>query len=314
MTAAYGTGCAATARVVVRAPALLISGAAALCGAAGASTVLTATAPGATAFRWNTGATTASLTVAQTGTYSVVATFPSGCVLTATQAVIRPVATISGDSVLCPGRTGQLAAALPGAGTATYSWNTGATTPTISVTQPGTYFVAVGYGTGCVSTVQLRVRAGLLAPAFSLGADTTVCEGQPLLLRAPALSRPGLTYRWSDGSTGPTLLVKQAGTYALRLTGECDTRTVNRRVDFKPCFNIPNIITANEDNRNDLFSIQGLPLGTWTLEVYNRWGKKVFETAAYQNDWGRGVAVGQYFYLLRREGAASYKGWVEVMR
>lgn len=140
----------------------------------------------------------------------MVATFSSGCTITASQAIIRPSVVISGDSVGCTGRSAQLSAALPGVSGAAYRWSTEATTPTITITQPGTYFVAVGYGTGCVSTIQQRVRAGVAVPAFSLGADTTLCEGEPLVLRAPA-SRPGISYRWSDGTGGATLRVGQPG-------------------------------------------------------------------------------------------------------
>ena len=314
VTAAFGTGCTATAQVVVRALTLLITGVAALCSAAGASTTLTATAPRATSIRWSTGATTATQVVTQPGTYSVVATFAGGCTLTVAQVVVRPVAVISGDSVACVGRVGQLSAALPGVSGAVYNWSTGATTSTIAITQAGTYSVAIGYGTGCVSVAQQRVRAGVAVPTFSLGADTTLCEGEPLVLRAPA-SRLGITYRWSDGSVGATLRVAQPGTYTLQLTGECDTRTISRRIDYRPCLTIPNIITANNDGRNDRFQIQGLPNGSWSLEMYDRWGRKVYETTAYRNDWGETAAPGVYYYLLHRSGvAASYKGWLEVMR
>ena len=315
VTATFGSGCAATAQLVVRAPRVVVSGIALLCAAPGGSTVLTATATGATGLRWNTGATTPTLAVTQAGTYSVTATFAGGCVLTASQVVTQPVPTISGDSVLCAGRTGQLTAALPGGSPLAYSWSTGATTPGIVVTQPGTYTATLSYGVGCTATVRQRVRAGVAVPAaFALGADTTLCEGGQVLLRAPAVGR-AVALRWSDGSTGATLRVTQAGTYSLQLTGECDTRTASRRVEYRPCLTIPTIVTANHDGRNDRFAIEGLPPGLWKLEVYSRWGAKVYETAAYQNDWGDQAAAGVYYYLLRRDGAAAaYRGWVEVVR
>ena len=314
VTATFGGGCAATAQLTIRAPQVAIAGTATLCAAPGAGTVLTATATGATGLRWNTGATTATLAVTQAGTYSVVATFSGGCTITASQTVARPVATIGGDSILCAGRPAQLTAALPGAtGPVAYSWSTGATTSGIVVTQPGTYTATLGYGAGCTATVRQRVRAGVAVPAFTLGADTTLCEGGQVLLRAPAVGR-AVALRWSDGSTGTTLRVTQAGTYTLQLTGECDTRTASRRVEYQPCFSIPNIVTANNDGKNDDFAIKGLPLGVWTLEIYNRWGEKVYETNAYRNDWGSRAASGVYYYLLRSAASpASYKGWVEVV-
>ena len=314
VTAAYGTGCAVTTQLTIRAATLRIDGPGLLCADAGASTVLTAVAPGATAYRWNTGPTTRTLTATQAGTYSVVATFANGCTLTVAQAVVRPVAAIGGDSVLCAGKAGQLTATLPGVATATYRWNTGATTPTLAISQPGTYSVAVSYGTGCLSTLQKQVRAGLAAPVFSLGADTTACEGAAVLLRAPAL-RPGVRYRWPDGSAGPTLRVSQAGQYTLQVITECETRPVSRQVNFQSCLEIPNVVTANGDGRNDRFKIKGLVPGTWQLLVFDRWGSKVFDTATYQNDWGRDAAPGVYFYRLwLPNGSASYKGWVEVLR
>ena len=183
------------------------------------------------------------------------------------------------------------------------------------MTQAGTYTATLSYGAACTATVRQRVRAGVAVPtAFTLGADTTLCEGGQVLLRALAVGR-AVALRWSDGSTGTTLRVTQPGTYSLQLTGECDTRTASRRVEYRPCLAIPNIVTANDDGRNDYFAIGGLALGLWKLEVYSRWGEKVYETAAYHNDWGDQAAAGMYYYLLRRgDAAATYKGWVEVVR
>ena len=314
VTASFGTGCTAIARVTVRAPTLNIAGNSVLCNSSGGTTVLTATATAGATIRWNTGATIATLTVSQPGTYTATATFPSGCTATASQTVTRPLATISGDTVVCVGHPVQLTAALPGVANATYSWSNGATTPAITVTQAGLYFVAIGYGTGCVSTLQQGVRAALLVPTFSLGADTILCESEALVLRGPA-SQPGMAYKWSDGSTGTTLRVTQSGTYSLQLTGGCDTHTASRRIDYKACLSIPNVVTANNDGQNDQFKIQGLTGGPWTLEVFDRWGRKVYATAAYQNNWGDQAAAGVYYYLLRRNDATtSYKGWVEVLR
>jgi gliding motility-associated-like protein len=314
VTAYFGTGCAVTAQQAVRTPTLRITGTTTLCAASPTSTILTAVAPGATAIRWNTGASTTSLTVTQAGAYSVTATFANGCTLTANQVVTVPVAGISGDSVLCGGRPAQLTAGLTGGTATAYLWSTGATSASVSVTQPGIYSVAISYGQGCVGLVQQRVRLGTVLPNATLGSDTTLCEGEQLTLRAPSMMGVNLTYRWSDGSTGPVLRVQQPGTYSLQLITACDTRTLSRRIDFQACLTIPNIITANEDGQNDRFRIKGLPAGTWALQLYNRWGKKVYETAAYQNDWGNLAAPGMYYYVLHRTGNTSYKGWFEVVR
>jgi hypothetical protein len=310
LTATGSGGCTASQRVVVRAATLAIVGSPQVC--VGGTTTLMAVAPGATAYRWNTGATSAALTVGQPGVYEVTASFAGGCTRTAAVAVVRPVAVIGGDSVLCGDRGGQLTAAHPAA--TAYLWSTGATTATVVVTQPGTYSVMVSYAAGCQSTAQRRVRAVTALPTFSLGPDTTVCEGTTLLLRPSAAPAPGTTYRWDDGTATATRLVQAGGVYSLQVTTACETRSASRRVDFQSCITIPNVITPNGDQVNDQFRVGGVT-GTWSLQLYNRWGQQVYTTLVYQNDWGQDAPAGMYYFLLQQAGSSiPHKGWLEVIR
>lgn len=292
-------------------PQVRITGPAVLCAGSTGQLLAVATAP-VTSYRWNTGATTAVIAVAQPGTYTVTATFAGGFTSTASQAVapFAAVAAIGGDTLLCPGRSVVLSAVAGGA--TGVAWSTGATTPTLAVSQPGTYAVVATYPGGCTSRAQVRVNAVPPVPAFSLGNDTTLCEGTTLLLTAPV--RGGATYRWSTGDTTPTLLVSQAGTYALQLTTACETRTASRTVGYRPCVTIPSIITPNGDRLNEQFVLLGLR-GDWALQLFSRWGQRVYATDAYRNEWGPNAAPGIYYYLLTQPGNASvYKGWVEVVR
>lgn len=289
-----------------------IAGDSAVC--AGATGSLTASAAGATGYRWSTGATTATVGGLAPGTYSVTATFAGGCT-TVAQATIRAARsyapTISGDSILCGSGGGRLTASA--AGPVTYRWNTGATTASIAVTQPGVYTVTATSAAGCSAPqASFRVRTGRVAPTFTLGADTTLCESNTLTLSGPA--GVGLRYLWSDGSTGRQLTVAAAGTYSLRVSTECTTTTAARVVGQRPCLLVPNIITPNHDARNDAFVVQGLTGTDWSLDVYNRWGRAVLHTDSYRNDWGPEAAPGLYYVLLRRASTGySYKGWVEVV-
>lgn len=313
LEATYGGACTATAQLLVRGATLRLSGSTTACATGGA--VLTAVAPGAATYRWSTGATSSAITLAQAGTYSVVATFPGGCTLTASQVVGAPTVALSGDSLLCAGQSGQLTAT--SAGAVAYRWSTGATTPTIAVTQPGTYSVQVAFASACTASAQWRVRALPGLPPFVLGRDTTLCEGESLLLRAPVPGSSGVAYayRWSDNSTASTLRVQQPGIYSLQLTGPCNQRTASLSVAFTPCVVIPNIVTPNGDAHNDRWVVQGLAPGSYSVEVYNRWGQRVYASPAYHNDWGEQAAPGTYYYLVRQPTLGrSYKGWLEVVR
>ncbi|UOQ70220.1 T9SS type B sorting domain-containing protein [Hymenobacter cellulosilyticus] len=311
LTASYGAGCSVTRRVTIVLPTVTINGPAASCVSPSSPALLMALAPGATAFRWSTGATTDGITATQTGTYQVTATFPAGCTATANYSVLAPVASITGNSLLCPGATTTLSAR--DASATAYRWNTGATGPELVVSQPGTYSVRVSYSGDCSSEARHTVQLLPGNPPLSLGADTTLCEGQTLTLRLPGPpDQAGTTYRWSDGSTGATLLVQAAGTYSVERRNSCGIQTASRRIEARRCWLIPNVVTPNGDQRNDRFAPQGL-VGEWSLVVFNRWGKQVYTADIYHNEWGD-VPAGIYYYTLRQPATNQViRGWVEVM-
>jgi gliding motility-associated-like protein len=229
------------------------------------------------------------------------------------RAFTPPSVTLSGDTLLCRGRTGQVTAAAPGA--TRYQWSTGATSATASIAQAGTYTVTAYFGSGCARQQLVRVRQAPSPPPLTMGNDTTLCKSQSLVLRAPATPGVAPAYRWSDGSTAPTLRVEQSGTYSLQITAACESRTLTRRVATAPCLTIPNVITPNADHLNDRWVVAGLWGQGWAVEIFDRWGRRVYQNANYANEWGENAGAGIYYYLLRRVSPnAVHKGWVEVIR
>ena len=76
---------------------------------------------------------------------------------------------------------------------------------------------------------------------------------------------------------------------------------------------IPNIFTPNGDGSNDFFEIRNLPASS-TLSITNRWGKEVYSSSDYQNNWtAENISDGIYYYRLVAEGEAM-TGWVEILR
>lgn len=83
----------------------------------------------------------------------------------------------------------------------------------------------------------------------------------------------------------------------------------------EPEVSVPNILTPNGDGLNDRLLISGLTDNQWALTVYSRWGREVFATDSYRQDWGAaGLAAGLYYYRLRHLSGRVYTGWVEVVR
>lgn len=82
---------------------------------------------------------------------------------------------------------------------------------------------------------------------------------------------------------------------------------------------IPEAITPNDDNQNDLFFIEGIESLTNHVDIFNRWGQKVYEADDYQNDWGGNDSNGNeltgdtYFYVITA-GEFTFKGFVVIKR
>ena len=77
---------------------------------------------------------------------------------------------------------------------------------------------------------------------------------------------------------------------------------------------VPNLLTSNKDGANDVFVIQNLPSKT-RLDVFNRWGKRVFSSPDYSNNWDpKDLEPGTYFFQLQFENGNGCRSWVQVMR
>ncbi|TDO23584.1 PKD domain-containing protein, partial [Sediminibacterium goheungense] len=153
----------------------------------GGSVKLTASA--GSSYKWNTGATTQSITVTASGTYSVIVTYANGCKAPSVSQTVtvnpKPVVNISANGPLnfCPGGSVTLDAGVANA----YQWSNGATTRTITVNKSGNYNVTINNGNGCTatsSTVCVTVSDNV-PPTITAPANITVTSGQPVVLGTP---------------------------------------------------------------------------------------------------------------------------------
>ena len=177
----------------------------------GGSLLLQATGTGS--FLWQDGSSGSTFMVNSAGDYSVQVTDANGCIASDAISVIYadPTAIDLGpDVTICEGEQIVLDASLPGA---TYLWSTGATTPSITVDQQGSYEVTVTQG-NCSVTDQIEVTIAPVPTVF-LGNDTTLCLGEVLMLE---VDQPGNSILWNDGTTGSANYVVQAGTYFVTVT------------------------------------------------------------------------------------------------
>ena len=148
----------------------------------------------------------------------------------------------------------------------------------------------------------------------------------------------------------PTFTYVEPGNFTATVTVYddcgCDT-TFNQEVTVLPVeLKIPSVFTPNGDNHNDTFVIKlksnsetpgsgtesrnrdgdedettDEPLSKYykstELVIFNRWGRVVYHSNDYQNDWdGGGLSDGTYFYVLKCKGLkeeVQYQGSVMIL-
>lgn len=230
----FAGSCSDTANISVTvnaSPSATISGNTTICS--GETTTLTAS--GGINFSWNTGPTSAAITDNPTSntSYTVLVTNASGCSDTSSVTVIVapvPTATLSGNDTVCSGQPTLLTAG----GGGNYSWNTGATTTSVSVspTTNTTYSVIVSAG-GCSDTASIFVYV-ISAPVASVSGNTTICSGETTTLTAAG----GGNYSWSNAATTNIISVSPTAstTYSVIVSaGGCsDTASISVAVNPSP--------------------------------------------------------------------------------
>ena len=185
----------------------------------------TLSAPAGFTYLWSTGATTQTINVTAAGSYTVTITDGLGCSNSSTVAVsvnTRPTVTVSGSATVCAGQSVTLTAV----GGATYLWNTGVTTNTLTVTPSAntTYSVIGTNVAGCSDTATFSVVVDAI-PTMS-GTPTITNAGCGLSngsITGVSIVGTGLTYNWTNSanvSVGTTADLSNvpAGVYNLTAT------------------------------------------------------------------------------------------------
>jgi len=89
----------------------------------------------------------------------------------------------------------------------------------------------------------------------------------------------------------------------------------------QPSFdNITSLFTPNEDGLNDYWYIPDIEdFGRVQVKVYNRFGKLVYESSDYKNDWngtfnGSPLPSASYYYIIKSSEKGVINGVVNIVR
>ncbi|MBA3705950.1 MAG: gliding motility-associated C-terminal domain-containing protein, partial [Bacteroidetes bacterium] len=101
----------------------------------------------------------------------------------------------------------------------------------------------------------------------------------------------------------PSHIYEEGGNYIVILIGTdakgC-TDTATTLIVVEKLF-VPNVFTPGGYNPKFLVSASGL--SEYFIQLFNRWGKKVFESNDINNSWdGKDCVDGTYFYVIKATG------------
>jgi gliding motility-associated-like protein len=194
-------------------------------------------------YQWNTGETTASITVANEGMYTLTQ-LKSGCIVKDTIFVYEdsiPQIDLGIDTTICEGSMMNVIAWSPFG--LKYRWNTGDTDQFIVVTTPGKYEVQIS-NASCSFTDSITISSQPRHP-FSLGSDSSYCFNIPVSLAGPSSVD---SYFWNNNTTDSLLSAAKPGKYWLKtVKGVCiDSDTIILSQIALPVVNIGNDTTVCE--------------------------------------------------------------------
>ena len=91
--------------------------------------------------------------------------------------------------------------------------------------------------------------------------------------------------------------------------GDLAVQSVSNEVTIVPAmtFYIPNTFTPNGDGLNDTFGVSGEAINDFSMKIFNRWGKLIYETTDPNKRWdgkfeGEISIEGTYAYVIAAKG------------
>jgi gliding motility-associated-like protein len=190
-----------------------------------------------------------------------------------------------------------------------YLWSNGSIDTGIVVSSSGNYWINVTNSCGTSGdTVNVNIFPN---PGINAGNDIFATIGQSIQLQANS-SGPG-NFQWLNGQNfsctqcnNPQFTASTDTFFVLVFTdanGCTASDTVFVYVD-EPCdLTFPNFFSPNNDGINDSISFSKPCIQDLEWIIYDRWGKKVFETRNKNSVWdgssnGKKVSDGTYFYII----------------
>lgn len=241
----------------------------------------------------------------KTGEYNIklVAKDGSGCTDTLAKnftVLPTPDFSITGDSIMCPGKTSVTLSVSNDAGSkikwtpSTGLSSTSSFTVTASPSSSTTYTAVVTNYDACSAS---RKKTVLVNQPFDISrsplSDTSIYLGEKIQLVVSA-SAGNVSYSWSPdvyisclSCNNPWVNPTETTLYMVETKNDCfdlfEKFNINVIADFY--LEAPSAFTPNGDSNNDMFRFEEKNIANFELKIFNRWGEIVFSTNDVQQGW-----------------------------
>ena len=170
----------------------------------------------------------------------------------------------------------------------------------------------------CIETLSINIDSPLeIVPDFIISPD----NGQaPLLTSITNNSLGADVFSWSISNffsdsiinTDFQTIIDVFGEYEITLVAANSNTNCSEEytqvITVEGLIELPNAISPNGDNINDYLSFASYGIDDFSINIFNRWGTKVYTLTDVNQKWngnsiyGEALPEGVYFYVLTAEG------------
>ena len=199
----------------------------------------------------------------------------------------------------------------------------------------GTTYTVFSYNGTCNSATSLSFvnneqLSSPIAPTLSV-VNATVCSGERAIFQINGAANNVITYSINGGSD-QTVTLTAAGVATVEVVSSTTLVSIEllnisngcslalsdvASVTVQPC-SIPKGISPNGDNLNDELDLSFYNIEK--LEIFNRYGSKVYSKSNYEDEWhgqsdnGNELPDGTYYYVIDFTDIETKTGWIYINR
>ena len=218
---------------------------------------------------------------------------------------------------ICDGKTIILDA---GSGFDTYLWSNGAVTPSITISEAGTYTVTVSYDYGtlsCTDTKTIVVTESNVATINNVVINDWTINNNSITVFANGLGDYEYSINNIDYQDSSVFAELETGVYTIYVRDKFGCGTVNK--DFY-LLTYPNFFTPNGDGINDLWQIYySKSEPNLKVSIFDRYGRLVKTLVGESDGWdgtfcNEKMPSTDYWFVVERVDGKIYKGHFTLIR